>query len=225
MKPILLLFASLGSVSAAVLSFTDSATTSIPDGSSSGIVRSLPVSAPGQTITGAEVDISLSGVSVFGSFLGDLYLYLQHDADLAVLMNRAGRRAGTPAGYADDQSLSLTFTMLATNDIHNYRLSVTGAHTTPLASPLTGLWLPDGRAVDPAAVLDTSPITARLDVFNGDAADGTWNLFAADLSTGAVHQINTWTLRLTTIPEPGSAALTLTALMAAGSRRNRNQRR
>ena len=207
----ILFFCTLGSASAAVISVTDSTATAIPDGSSAGVVRSLTVSAPGQNIVSAEVDVDLSSFSVFDIFLGDLYFYLQHDADLAILVNRPGRRAGAPAGYGDNQSMNVTFTMLATNDFHNYRLNVTGSHAIPLSGPLTGSWQPDGRAVDPAVVLDSSLRTAGLDVFNGDTASGTWNLFAADLSTGSLHQINSWTLRLDVIPEPGSSVLLLAA--------------
>jgi hypothetical protein len=86
-----------------------------------------------------------------------------------------------------------------------------GSHATPLSAPLTGFWAADGRAVDPGAVLDTDPRTAGLDIFAGDAADGTWSLFAADLSSGAAHQIDGWTLRLDVIPEPSSSVLAMGA--------------
>jgi subtilisin-like proprotein convertase family protein len=219
---LLFLLCLAGHAPAAVISLTDSAVTLIPDGDSSGVARSLTVSGATEPILGVEVDISLSAASTFNSFLGDFYIYLQHDSDLAVLVNRPGRRAGAPGGYADNQSMGVTFTMLGTNDIHDYRLAVTGSHTVALSGPLAGSWQPDGRAVDPATVLDTSPRTAGLDVFAGDPADGTWRLFVADMSNGAVHQLNAWTLRVTTIPEPGSAALLFAALAsAAGLRRRR----
>lgn len=222
MKPLLILLSTLGGASAAVISVTDSATTLIPDGSSSGVVRTLfVVSAPGDYITGVEVDIDLGAAPGFTAFLGDLYIYLQHGADLAVLTNRVGRRAGSSGGYGDNQPMNVTFSMLATNDIHNYRLTLNGNHTTPLTGALTGTWQPDGRAVDPAVALDTSPRTAGLDVFSGDDANGVWGLLAVDMSTGATHQINAWTLRLTTVPEPGSAVLAAGVAAFAFTRRRR----
>lgn len=219
MRTLVLLLASLGGASAAVITVTDSAITAIPDGNSAGVVRSLSVNAPGEVIISAEVDLNLSGVAGNSSFLGDLYIYLSNGTDLAVLTNRAGRRAGAPAGYGDDQPATVTFSTAGAADFHNYRLTVTGSHTTPLTGPLTGIWQADGRAVDPLVVLDTTPRTAGLDVFSGDDASGTWRLFAADLSSGMSHQINGWTLRLNTIPEPGSAVLLFSALAAAARRR------
>jgi subtilisin-like proprotein convertase family protein len=219
MRTLFLLLASIGNASAAVITVTDSATTAIPDGNSAGVVRSLAVNAPGEIIISAEVDLNISGASAEASWLGDLYIYLSNGTDLSVLTNRAGRRAGATAGYGDNQPVTVTFSTAGAADFHNYRLAVTGSHDTALTGPLTGTWQADGRAVDPLAVLDTSPRTAGLDIFNGDAATGTWRLFAADMSGGMPHEINGWTLRLTTIPEPGSAVLLLTALAAAARRR------
>ena len=220
MKTIFLLLASLGGASAAVITVTDPTVGIIPDGSSSGVVRSLTVSAPGEVVFSAEVDIDISAVSVNPSFLGDLYLYLSNGTHLSVLANRSGRRAGTPAGYADNQAMRVTFSTLGAADLHNYRLTVTGSHATPLTGPLTGIWQPDARAVDPAVALDTSPRTAGLDLFTGDDATGAWTLFVADISTGGLHQLNTWTLRLNTVPEPGSTVL-LFAAAALTMRRRR----
>ena len=92
MRTFLFLLCTLGSAPAAVISLTDSTVTLIPDGDSSGVARSLTVSGASEAIVSAEVDISLSAASTFSSFLGDFYIYLQHDTDLAVLVNRAGRR-------------------------------------------------------------------------------------------------------------------------------------
>ena len=128
-----------------------------------------------------------------------------------MLLNRAGRTTGAPGGYSDDQSINVTFSLSATNDIHNYRLVLNGSQTTPLTTALSGNWKADGRRTDPSGVLDTDARTADLDVFNGTAASGAWNLFAADVSTGAVHELTGWTLRVTTVPEPSSTLLFVTA--------------
>ena len=220
MKPLLLLLATLSSAPAAVLSFPDVANATIPDGDSSGVVRSISVNAPGENILGVEVDIRISAAALHEPFLGDLYFYLSNGTSLSVLANRPGRRAGAPAGYSDNQPVNVTFSTVGA-DFHNYRVTVGGSHTAPLIAPLTGTWQADGRAVDPALVLDTSARTAGLDLFTGQVATGTWRLFAADLSTGAVHVLESWTLRLTTIPEPGSAALFLAGTLLCLPRRRR----
>jgi subtilisin-like proprotein convertase family protein len=219
-NPLILALVCASSAPAAVLNLTDSVVTTIPDGSGSGVARSLTVSGSGESIVSVEVDISASAVSAGTAFLGDLYVYLTNGTDLAVLVNRAGRRAGVPSGYSDNQPMTITFTDGAANDFHNYRVAVSGSHSTALTGPLTGLWQPDGRLVDPGIVLDTSTRTAGLNVFAGDPADGTWSLFAADLSTGGVHQINSWTLRITTIPEPATVTLGIAALAALMRRRS-----
>lgn len=209
-------------VHAATIIVTDAASHLIPDGSSSGLARQLMVVAPGESIVGVEVDLSVAAVSTNIAFLGDLYFYLNHGSESAVLLNRAGRTTSSLGGYSDNQSINVTFSLNATNDIHNYRLILNGSQTTPLTTTLGGNWQSDGRATDPASVLDTDTRTANLDVFNGTAAGGAWNLFAADMSTGAVHELTGWTLRLTTIPEPSSIFLFATASCLSLLYRRRN---
>lgn len=224
LTPLTCLGLTLSSVHAATILVSDTATNAIPDGSSSGLARQLFVNAPGETIVGVEVDLSVSAVSTNVAFLGDLYFYLSHGSESAVLLNRAGRTTGAPGGYSDDQSINVTFSLSATNDIHNYRLVLNGSQTTPLATALSGNWKADGRRTDPSGVLDTDARTAGLDVFTGTAASGAWNLFAADVSTGAVHELTGWTLRVTTVPEPSSTLLFVTASSLSLLHRRRKMR-
>lgn len=197
------------SARAAVYSLTDSVVGVIPDGSSSGLVRSQTLSAGSETVVSVEVDLTISATTAGTAFLGDLYVYLSNGTDLAVLLNRPGRSATMPSGYSDNQVLSVTFSDAGAADIHNYRVPVTGSATTPLAGSLTGVWQPDARFIDPALVLDVTPRSAFLNTFNGDAASGTWTLFVSDQSTGATHELDSWTLRVVTIPEPGTPVMLL----------------
>jgi subtilisin-like proprotein convertase family protein len=218
--PAFLLLAS--SATAAVFSAADSGIGAIPDGSSAGLARSLSITAPiDQFITSMEVTINISATSGGTAYLGDLYVYLTNGTNLTVLTNRAGSRTGTTFGYDDNQSMDVTFTSASGADFHNYRVATTGSNTTALTGPLTGVWGADGRVTDPASVLDTDPRPAQLSIFNGAAANGTWDLFAADLSSGATHQLNSWSLSLTTVPEPGSTAILLAAFGGTLLRRRR----
>jgi subtilisin-like proprotein convertase family protein len=207
-----LLLACAPAAGAATIFLTDNVLEDIPDGSSSGLARAFAVSAALETITALEVNLQIGATAGGDAFLGDLYVYLTNGTDLAVLLNRPGRSATAPAGYSDNQSLNVTFTNTAVEDIHNYRLSVTGSASNPLAAALGGTWLADGRSSDPASVLDTDTPSARLNIFNGSAASHDWSLYVADLSGGGTHQLVSWSIKLTTVPEPSSLFLSVCAL-------------
>ena len=217
--PVLLLTA--GSAPAALWTASDNTVSVILDGRSSGLARSLPINTAGELVLSVEVELSLSATPGGTAFLGDLYVYLTNGTDLAVLVNRPGRRDGVPAGYSDNQSMNVTFSSVPGTDFHNYRLTATGSNVIALNGPVIGIWEADGRATDPATVLDTDQRTAGLNVFQNTPADGTWSLFAADLSSGGTHQINSWSLAINTIPEPGSSTLAILTLAALGRRRRK----
>lgn len=203
------------SAHAALVITTDNVAVDIPDGSSSGLARNLSVltvTGNVETVTSLTVAVEITASPGKEGFLGDLYIFLTNGTNTAVLLNRAGRSLTAPAGYGDNQPLNVTFSDAAINDIHTYRDVLTGSPTTPLVSPLTGNWLPDGRPTDPANVLNTDLPSARLDTFVGAAANGDWGLFVADMSGGGEHRLVSWTLTLNTVPEPSALLLTLGAV-------------
>jgi subtilisin-like proprotein convertase family protein len=184
----------------------------VPDGNPAGLANTQTLASNIVSIESVEVSLALTG-----TFNGDLFAYLVHDAGFAVLLNRAGSSAASAFGYADD-GLIVTLTADAANgDIHVYQNTLTPGPGTPL----TGTWQPDGRDTDPNIVTDASPRTALLSSFNSASGSGDWTLFVADLSSGDPHALGSWGLKLTgePVPEPASTALLLAAFTAALARR------
>lgn len=164
----------------------------IPDGSASGLSDHRAVTSALASVARLRVKLHVSG-----EFNGDLYAYLRHvtasETNFCVLLNRPGRSAATPWGYAD-AGLNVTFDDFAVNgNIHTYQ-----AVTVPASgAPLTGSWQPDGREADPSAVLDTTPTTTALADFGGADPNGDWTLFVADVDSGATNMLAGWELELT----------------------------
>ena len=99
-------------------SFNFTVNSIIPDGEPTGFVNAQTISsAPGQTIADLNVSLTISGTGL-GGFNGDLYVSLEHESGYSVLLNRPGKRTGTPQGYSDS-GLNVTFDENATRDIHN----------------------------------------------------------------------------------------------------------
>lgn len=168
---------------------------SVPDGNPSGLANV-------QNLTSDIIEIEDISVSlnISGGWNGDLYVYLQHNAGLSVLLNRVGRTAGESFGY-DNDGLDVTLNDLGSlAEIHGQDSG---------GGLLTGSFGSDGRLTDPNSVLDTDPRDALLTTFTGDDASGDWTLFVADLSGGDAHTLNSWSMEITgmTIPEPGTLSL------------------
>jgi hypothetical protein len=93
------------------------------------------------------------------------------------------------------------------NDVHFYQAV---SYALNGSGQLTGTWQPDGRLVSPlssGAIIAGAARGNQLGVFDGMDANGTWTLFAADLSPGGISTLTDWSLVITTVPEPDSLAL------------------
>jgi subtilisin-like proprotein convertase family protein len=163
----------------------------IPDNNASGVAFTFNITAPAQAlITDVEVSLNLAG-----GWNGDLYAYLSHGSGFSVLLNRPGRTAGNLSG-SGVSGLNLNLSDHYLTDVH-----------TAANNPLTGNFAPDGRFVSPFTAVDTDARTAFLSSFTGLDPNGTWTIFFADVSPLAASTIQSWTVNLSVVPEPGSAAL------------------
>lgn len=204
-----LLTAAVTPVSATILDGTISTnwtgTQAIPDNNASGVAFSFNLFAPGPVvITNVTV-----GLTITGTWDGDLYAYLSHGSGFSVLLNRIGRTAGNPDGFSTP-GLTVELSDSYLTDIH-----------TAGGNPLTGNFAPDGRNnANPFNTLDTDPRNAPLGSFNGLDPNGTWTLFFADLSPASVSAVRSWTVSVgTTVPEPASGALLGVAALLGLARR------
>jgi subtilisin-like proprotein convertase family protein len=191
---------------------------SIPDGNLGGVANTQTISGLSGNITGIQVSLDIVGTGD-GAFNGDYYVLLVNSSDTyAVLLNRVGRTAGNPFGYADN-GLDVTFDDSG-SDIHLYQ---NGAYATNGLGQVTGTWAPDGRYVPPNSSLDTTPRTALLSNFLGTSPNGMWTLLLVDASNGGTGELAGWSLDISTaVPEPGVAGLlSLGLILVAGISRRR----
>ncbi len=174
-------------------SYTFTTNRLLPDGNLSGLSDPQAVNSSIVAIASLKVRLKITG-----EFNGDLYAYLRHSSGFTVLLNRPGKTTSNPFGYSDS-GLDVTFQDGVVNgDIHDYQTV-----TTPVDGfPLTGIWQPDGRNVDPDLVMDSSPRTTTLSSFNGLNASGTWTLYLVDTQSGATNMLTEWGLDITGADAP-----------------------
>ena len=165
----------------------------IPDNDATGVAYALNFGTAGLHISDIKVSLNISG-----GWNGDLYAYLSHGSDYAVLLNRVGATTSGADGYGTS-GLNILLEPVTTH------AGILDIHTVQnLASPTTA-YAADGRA----AYTDTSrPQT--LDVFlSGGGVDptGNWTLFFADRSAVSTSTLTGWSLEITAVPEPVNVAL------------------
>jgi hypothetical protein len=130
------------------------------------------------------------------------------------LLNRSGISTNTPFGYSDS-GFNVTISDSAANSIQNYQ---NNSPTFNGNGQLVGIWQPGGLNIDPQSSLATffnASQSAMLSSFTNTGPNGTWTLFLADLSSGGQSTLTSWSLDITTVPEPGTLALSGTGLAGA----------
>jgi subtilisin-like proprotein convertase family protein len=140
----------------------------------------------GAIITGVTVNLTVSG-----GYNGDLYAYLvAPNGTMVVLLNQPGADGfGSPASGFNN----ITLTGYSGNTYTSIQ-DVDGTY----GLPLTGIYRADGN-------LDNFGTSGSP----GGLANGTWQLYFADLSSSSsgTSILNSWTLNITAVPEPVTLAL------------------
>jgi hypothetical protein len=184
-------------------SFTFTTNRLVPDGNFSGLSDVRNVTSAVGSISSLTVHLKVTG-----EYNGDLYAYLRHTNGFVILLNRVGRTVSNPFGYGDS-GFDVAFQTGATNgDIHVYQNSTTPAD----GSPLTGIWQPDGRNVDPTNVTDVSVRSTSLTNFNGLNGAGEWTLYLADVDSGGTNMLTQWSLDISGAASPALAWTNPTSL-------------
>jgi len=180
----------------------------VPDNDANGLALATNLTVAGNSITAVTV-----GLNISGGYNGDLYAYLAGPGGFAVLLNRVGvSNTASAYGYGD-AGFNVTFSDAAANGNIHYYQDV----SNPGGGALTGVWQPDGANIDPQsapAAFLTAGQTAMLASLDGTNPNGQWELFLADLSPGGQSTVVSWSLAITTVPEP--TVLVLTGVGLAG---------
>jgi subtilisin-like proprotein convertase family protein len=185
----------------------------IPDGNPNGILQPINVSGA----EGAMLNIQIS-LDLAGGYNGDLFAYLTGpEGQTAFLLNRTGVVSGDPFGFAD-AGFNITLDDSGGNpNIHDYGF---GGYSVNGSGQVMGIWGSDGRNIDPQSdpnafegggAFEGADTSANLTVFQNGNANGTWNLYIADLVPGGgAASLNNVSLIVTTtaVPEPSTLALT-----------------
>jgi hypothetical protein len=182
----------------------DNLNVAIRDNDPNGVQNSQTIAGLDGSIANFQVTLDIAGTGAGGAFNGDYFAELVNGAGgFAVLLNRAGMFSGNPSGNGDN-GFSITFSDTAANDIHFYQNYSDSFNSD---GQLTGTWQPDGEDISPLSAPSAfdaalSQQTAMLSSFDGENPNGTWTLFLADLSQGGTGQLASWSLDITTVPEP-----------------------
>lgn len=168
--------------------YTESFTSgmAIPDGSPVGMaaVGTVGDISTGQTVAGLTV-----GLNVSGGYNGDLYAYLvAPNGAIVLLLNQPGVAVNgfgaSGAGMGD-------------GSVNSFVLSDSGS--TSIQSVTSG-----------GVLMGTYSAAGSLSGFDGSAANGSWSLYFADLTSGGgTSTLDSWTLNISTsaVPEPVNMAL------------------
>lgn len=143
-----------------------------------------------QAPSGNTVSSLTVSLNISGGYNGDLYAYLvSPDGTMVVLMNQPGVSVNGFGASGAGMNITLAD-------------GYTSIQTVTSGGVLTGNYGAAGTLAD----------------FGGSSANGTWELYFADLSNGGgTSTLNSWALNITAVPEPVNIAMCcMLGLMGVG---------
>jgi MYXO-CTERM domain-containing protein len=195
--------------------FTFNVNAAVPDGTPLGLTLATNLTLAG----GSAISAVTVGLVITGGYNGDLYAYLSGpNGGFAILLNRVGVSNNASAFGYSDGGMNVTLSDAAANRIQYYQNI-----TNTAGGMVLGTWQPEGVNIAPQSspsTFLTAGQTAMLSSFNGTDANGVWTLYLADLSSGGQSTVVSWSLDITTVPEPQTWALGIVGMgLLAGWRR------
>ena len=147
---------------------------------------------------------------------GDYWVLLRHGSGTATpdtvssfLLKNVGQEYVFPRlGYWDEGGMDITLEDSATTSIQGYRSVVTGDHMTEVPGVLGGTWRPY-ESMGPVGLGDPN---------------GVWHLVFEDAILGGQGNLQSWSITLKAVPEPGSAGLVALGLATFLLRKRRGGR-
>ena len=161
----------------------------VPDNNLSGWSDTRNVTTmPAGTLQSVAVDLHLTG-----GWNGDLYAYLVHDTGFSVLLDRV-----CPGAFGNgDAGMNVTLASVGSYGTVQGNIGTYGGGFVP-----TGVWNPYNTSGSLGSFVTTS-------------ANGSWSLFIADLSGGAVTTVQSWGLQMDIVAVPEVETWVAAALAGA----------
>jgi subtilisin-like proprotein convertase family protein len=159
-------------------STSDGGATYTGGGSGSQVIPDNTPAGAGYSINFGDTGVSIGNISVTlnlsGGYDGDIYAYLSHGNQSVVLLNQI-------TGAATSSGFNVTLIEGTANSIQ----TAPGTAGQPLTGPM---------------------YSANQDLvsFNNTDPNGTWTIFFADLGAGDTSTLNSFSVSLDAVPEPGT---------------------